>query len=312
MGELAASHHGVITRTQACELGLDKNDIAALRRSGVVESISRSVLRFTAYPVTWRQTAYAMTVDGKAVACGRTAAALHRLDGCDTRPATVDLLVAHSTKATRAGVTARRSRNLTSDDTITIDGIVCTTIARTICDLAEFETTSDDTLVRMIDDAQRRGVSMRWLLETAQRLRSRGRRGPARVLRIVERRLNGYVVPGSWFERLLRRCLRSEALKALERQYVLRDSAGSFVARFDLAVPWLRLGIEGHSRSYHVGERNERADEDRDLRAAEEGWEVVYLGFAATKSPAAICTTIERIALRRMRDLGLSLADTGG
>jgi len=79
------------------------------------------------------------------------------------------------------------------------------------------------------------------------------------------------------------------------------------VARFDLALPWVRLGIEGHSRSYDLGELAEQYDEDRDIRAPQQGWESAYLGHAATRSLWAVCRDVELIVLRRAADLGINL-----
>jgi len=185
-----------------------------------------------------------------------------------------------------------------------VDGIPCTTMARTVCDLAALM--DAEQLVRAVDDIQRRGASMNWLLQRATDLRQTGRSGPAEVLDVVRRRIGGYQVPDSWFERLLGECLRSPLLPGMTRQHTLRDGQGAFVARFDLAVPWVRLGIEGHSRSYHLGERAERYDEDRDLRAAQQGWEIAYLGFAATRAPSAVRRDIELLVERRAMDLGVA------
>ena len=146
---------------------------------------------------------------------------------------------------------------------------------------------------------------MQWVLQRALRLSRSGRPGSSEVVDVVRRRMNGYRVPESYFERLLSIALTSPTLTGIERQHTLRDARGSFVARFDLAVPWARLGIEGHSRRFHVGEAIEQYDEDRDIHAAQQGWEIAYLGFAATRSPAAACRDIELIVQRRMQDLGL-------
>ncbi|MCU1398386.1 MAG: hypothetical protein JWN62_1495 [Acidimicrobiales bacterium] len=211
----------------------------------------------------------------------------------------------HDAPVRLPNVTSHRTRSLSRADVIVIDHIPCTNLARTACDLAPSLTR--DNLVRMIDDIQRRGSSMQWLMHRATRLSSSGRAGPNDVLDIVRRRLHGYRVPDSWFERVLRTCLESERLSDMTRQYVLQDAHGEFVARFDLAVPWARLGIEGHSRSYHLGELAERYDEDRDLRAAKEGWEIMYLGFAATRAPAAVRRDIEAVVERRASDFDLAL-----
>jgi very-short-patch-repair endonuclease len=132
-----------------------------------------------------------------------------------------------------------------------------------------------------------------------------GRAGPSMVLDIVRRRIGGYKVPESVFERMLAECLKSPLLSGIVRQHRLLDANGDFVCRFDFAVPWAKVGIEAHSRSYHLGELVERYDEHRDMRAAKEGWETVYLGFAATRSPERVRHDVEQIVQRRIHDLGL-------
>ncbi len=89
---------------------------------------------------------------------------------------------------------------------------------------------------------------------------------------------------------------------------MLRDGAGRFIARFDLAIPSVRLGIEAHSRSHHTGPKSEASDERRDRRAAEQGYEIVYLGYAeTTQTPGEVREQIERIVARRANDLGVAL-----
>ncbi|MCU1398076.1 MAG: hypothetical protein JWN62_1185, partial [Acidimicrobiales bacterium] len=283
LGEFAASRHGTFTLSQAAAHGISRNDLVRMERDGVVQRIQPSIWRFTASPATWRQLTYAATLSAHVVASCFSAAALHGLDGLSMPPERPEILGHHASRIRTDRAVVRRTRSLPRADVTTVDGIPCTTLARTACDLAAL--VDESTLVRIIDDIQRRGASMDWLMQRATRLRVTGRSGPPEVLDIVRRRVGGYRVPDSWFERLLGRCLRSPMLEGIVRQHVLQTPEGEFVARFDLAVSWARLGIEGHSRSFHLGELIERYDEDRDIRAAQQGWEIAYLGFAATKSP---------------------------
>jgi hypothetical protein len=304
VGELAASRHGAFNMRQAAELGLTRVDITRMQRSGLIEPVHRNVWRFIGHPITARQSVAAATLAAHVVASHFSAAELHGLDGVSNRPRQPEVLSHHGQPARIEGVLVRRTRSLPNGDIITVDNIPCTTLARTACDLASL--IDPQALVRIIDDIQRRGSSMLWLIERALRLQRTGRSGPTQVLDVARRRLGGYRVPDSWFERLIEQCLESPLLSSIVRQHTLLDDAGEFVARFDLAVPWARLGIEGHSRSYHLGELVECYDEDRDIRSAKQGWEIAYLGFAATRSPAAVCRDIEAVVQRRMIDLGLT------
>ena len=307
LGEFAAAHHGTFTLSQAADRGITRHDIRRMERDGLLLRIRPSIWRFASTPDSWRGDTYAALLGVRAVAARETAAALHRVDGLDRPPAKPQILCHHAAAVRVPGADVRRTKSLPRADVTQVDGIWCTTLARTVCDLAPLVTT--EQLIRAVDDIQRRGASMAWLLERAMKLQVTGRSGPTAVLEIVRRRTGGYRVPESYFERLIGRCLQSPLLIGTERQHVLLNDDGAFVARFDLAIPWVRLGIEAHSRSYHLGELAERYDEDRDMRASQQGWETTYLGFAATRAPAAVCTDIERIVERRMKDLGLVMPD---
>ncbi len=303
VGEFAASRYGTFTMSQAAENGLTRNDLRRLERDGIVERIRPSVWRFAGQPIGWKHRLHAATVGVRAVSAFASATAMHGVDGMDAPPDQLEILCHHSAAVTSATALVHKTRWLPNADVIEVDGIMCTTLARTLCDMAP--RLDDRQLVRFVDDIQRRDVSLLWIIERALKLRSGTRSGPTRVLDVVRRRLGGYVVPESWFERLLSECLRSPLLGDIVRQHVLRDPSGAFIARFDLAIPWAQLGIEGHSRSFHLGEAAERYDEDRDMRAAQQGWEITYLGFAATRNPSAVRRDIELIVRRRMADLDL-------
>ena len=86
----------------------------------------------------------------------------------------------------------------------------------------------------------------------------------------------------------------------------MREASGRLLARVDLAIPELKLGIEGHSRHFHFGASAEHLDEDRDLAVAGEGWQLLYLGWQATMTPKVALTKIRRAADARRHLLGIS------
>jgi hypothetical protein len=102
-------------------------------------------------------------------------------------------------------------------------------------------------------------------------------------------------LPESWFEELLRRLIEHPDIPGIIPQHVITDDTGAFVARIDLAIPAVRLGIEGHSRDFHFGPILEAADEDRDLRATACGWELIYLGWYAQRRPAEVAQIVAKI-----------------
>jgi len=303
VGEFAASRHGAFNLSQAAEHNLTRRDIAWMQRVGMIEAMYKHVWRYIGHPNTAQQQLYAATLAAHSAGSHFSAAALQHVDGFEQFPPMPEVLMHHADWTRIKGILVRRTRFLSTHDITVVDGIVCTNLARTACDIAPDIT--DTQLVRVVDDIQRRGFSMGWVMYRADKLNRMGRPGPPLVLDIVRRRLGGYRVPESLFERMLAECLKSPLLSGIVRQHRLVDHNGDFICRFDFAIPWARLGIEAHSRSYHLGELVERYDEDRDIRATKEGWETVYLGFAATRSPARVRHDIEQIVQRRIHDLGL-------
>ena len=95
--------------------------------------------------------------------------------------------------------------------------------------------------------------------------------------------------------------LADPRIPPLARQYVVRDRDGRLVAVADLAIPSLRLALEGHSREFHFGRAAEGSDEDRDHRLAAVGWDTTYLGYQSTRRPAETVELIVRIVEERRR-----------
>ena len=152
------------------------------------------------------------------------------------------------------------------------NGLPCTSLARTLSDLGSSE--PEDKVWRALIAARRiHRVNPLWLQETAVRLHRPGQPGTAVLIRALRRWSLEGTLPDSWFEELLRRLLEHPDIPPIVPQYVVTTDAGVFVARLDLAIPSIRLGIEGHSRDFHFGPVREAADEDRDLRVAACGWE---------------------------------------
>jgi hypothetical protein len=60
------------------------------------------------------------------------------------------------------------------------------------------------------------------------------------------------------------------------RQHVVRDSRGRFVAKVDLAFVPERVGLEVHSRRWHLTPRGLTRDELREPRITAAGWRVLW------------------------------------
>lgn len=252
-------------------------------------------------PTTWHQALMAatLTANGAGIASYRAAARLHGLDGF-----TADLIEVTVPRGRRVRVPDAIVHQGFVPDThrVEIDGIPCTSLARTLIDLAQVVTTLE--LERALDDFQRRGYSLTWLEQMATELHRPGQRGTKLVLAEVAQRRTSGVVRGSWFEKLIELAIASPNLPPLIQQHVIRTEDGDFIAQVDLAFPSVRLGIEAHSRSFHTGTHREVIDQRRENRAIAEGWQFSYLGWADRKSPAQARAFLEKVVARRRRDLG--------
>ena len=109
------------------------------------------------------------------LACGESAVLSHRSAGhlrelCTAGRGRIDVIVSGESTRRHRGIQVHRSRNLTPADITAIDGIPCTTVARTLLDLAAV--ISSRPLERALDQAEIQGVlDLRALAEQIERNR---------------------------------------------------------------------------------------------------------------------------------------------
>jgi hypothetical protein len=303
VAELAASQHRAFTRRQAAELNFDKDRVATAKRLGWLHEPYAGVLVFAGAEADWNQRLKAATLagGGHAVASHRAAARLHDLDGF-AESNVVELSVTRAHRWRGAGdVVVHHVAALDASDVVVIDGIPCCGLARTLCDLGMVV---DPLAVRRaLTSARRRGTSLRWIQLTADRLFRPGPSGVAVLMRQLATIPFEGRVPESWFEELVAICLDDPAIPPIELQYTILDRNGRLVARTDLAIPSVRLGLEAHSRRFHFGPDAEPLDEQRDMAAAACGWDLQYLGWYAARRPAEVVAVVKQIVAARRREL---------
>jgi very-short-patch-repair endonuclease len=169
------------------------------------------------------------------------------------------------------------------------DGIPCTSVARTLFDLAR--TLSPVMLDANIDNALRRElVTLEELRSTSARLATKGRPGGRRFRQVVEARSEVAALPESVPERLLADMLIRQGLPAPQHQVVIQDRSGGFVARVDLAYPDWMVVIEYDSVEHHTGTRAHIRDRERRDAIGDLGYAVL------TATPADLKDRGERIA----------------
>jgi hypothetical protein len=301
VAELAASQHRAFTRKQAAELHFDRRRVTTALRAGWLAEPVPNVLVLTDGLTTWHQRLMVviLAAGGHGVASHRSAARLHALDGFETpRNATIEATVQRAFRLDPAvAAVTHHVRPMEACDLTVIDGFPCTTLRRTLCDLGSV--VPPKLVRRALTSARRHNVDVTALYDDAIRLHRPHQSGTGVLLRLLRSIAWEGNLPATWFEELLSLCLNDPSLPPMVMQQPIVDATGRIVARTDIGFPSVRLGLEAHSRQFHFGPDAERLDEDRDLAAARCGWELLYLGWYATKRPAQVLEIVKDVVTQR-------------
>jgi hypothetical protein len=226
---VASGQYGLITRAQARSLGLTESRIKYRLVSRRWERVHYGVYRVAGSPPLARQRALAACLwlgDGAAVS-HVTAARLLRLDGI---PKQVQLHVSMPLERRRSSLRPRsfllhRARRFEATDRSVVDGIPCTSAARTLLDIAGI--VPDATLEIAFESARRLGLtSVSQLLARYGEVGGRGRKGSAKVRRLLERQRVGDRPLDSPLEVKLWRLLQRSGLVLPDRQVPLASRSG--------------------------------------------------------------------------------------
>jgi hypothetical protein len=240
-------------------------------------------------PITQRSRWHAavLACGPKACLSHRSAAALHGLRA-DNRVKT-DVSLPSKSVHQKRGIHAHAAASLTGEDITEIDGIPCTTLERTLIDLAEV--VDRRSVVLAIDQTEHLQVFDRWKLEKALR-RAKGRRGAAIVRSILDE-YHGPTNRAPFVAAFLELCddiglhhPAPEALIDLEDGPIHVD----FLWREE------RIVIELDSRAFHDSTKGFDTDRDRDQRLLLAGYIPVRLTWRQLTAQA------ERSG-RRLREL---------
>ncbi len=137
IARLAEHQHNLVSLTQLRAVGLGRAAVAKRAASGRLHRIHQGVYAVGHARLTreGRWMAAVLAYGRSARLSHRSAAALWSLRP-DNRPKT-DVLVAARSARSRPGIDVHASVTLTPADCAVVDGIPCTTVARTLLDLAE-------------------------------------------------------------------------------------------------------------------------------------------------------------------------------
>jgi hypothetical protein len=281
---LASRQHGAISGSQALKTGLTRRQIERRLASGRWLPVARSVYVTASSSDTLQRRCMVACLAGPpgTVASHLTAAALF---GLSAAPPVPHLTVPRGSSGRQREAVVHFG-SLVKRDTCKVGPIPTTTPARTLVDCAGI--LDYEPLCNLVDSALYRKLADPALIEQAvtRACRAPGRKGTRLLGDALSVWVSG-VRPGSPAEARVLRCLARWGLPAPERQFIIRDAMGRFVARVDFAWPWRRGLMEYDGERYH-GPRGWQPDAKREARLEALGWTIVRadrfdLGPSATR-----------------------------
>jgi hypothetical protein len=267
---IASRQQGILTAADARRAGLTPDQIRNRLETGRYIRLTRGVYAVAGSPAGFRRNVWAACLASSppAVASHLTAAALGGL--------WPPMLLPHVTVPPGASARQRLARvhrsRLAPVDRTVVDGIPCTTPARTLVDCATL--LGPASLARLVDATLTPGVvTSEHVVAAIERAgQGPGRAGTARLREALEV-WTPRIVPGSPAEARLVRRIVEWGFPRPTLQIEVRDAAGGFVARLDGGWPERRVGYEYDSRAHH-GPRRFEYHEGRYAALAALGWAV--------------------------------------
>ncbi|WP_116646204.1 DUF559 domain-containing protein [Microbacterium sp. Gd 4-13] len=216
-----------------------------------------------------------------------TAAGLHGLPlpPETTRQSDLHISVPRGARAPRGSGTIGHQVSCRRDDADRRHGVLCTTPARTFCDLAAVLRLGE--LVAVGDAVLHRRLATIADLAAAAGAWP-GRRGRPRLDAALEL-LDGRAESPKESE--LRIVLHEAGLLLPEVNHVVRDGAGRFVARVDLAYPERKIAIE-YEGDYHRDRDQWRRDIARRRRLEALGWTVLQVTQRDLQDPTGFLSDL--------------------
>ncbi|MGH9235711.1 MAG: type IV toxin-antitoxin system AbiEi family antitoxin domain-containing protein [Acidimicrobiales bacterium] len=274
INQLASRQHGVALVHEVHTLGVAREELRHLVRTGRVDRVTRRVLRVPGAPRTDLQAVLIAVLDAApgGFSCGPTAAALWEVAG-------YRLLPVHVVRP--RGVSGRRSslavlhevKRLLPHHVTVLKDVPVVRPERMVLDLCASE--HPRRAARALDDAWRRRLLSGWSLRAlVDETSVQGRPGLGVLRALLEERGDDYVPPASNLERRFAAIVAQAGLPEMRRQVDSGDD-DRWVGRVDFRHAHLPLVVEVQSETFHSALTDKVHDAIRSsaLRAA--GFEVV-------------------------------------
>jgi hypothetical protein len=296
IARIGARQHGVLSLPQLMALGLTSSAVRQRVAAGRLHRVHRGVYA-VGHPrltVRGRWMAAVLACGPGAVLSHRDAAALWGL-----RPsarAAIDVATARRGGRSLSGIDVHRTRSLPPECVTEVDDIPCTTVARTLLDLADV--ISRRQLERACDEAE-----VLRLLDTtaldACLARANGRRGaPVLSAMRAEHAIGETVTRNDFEEALLALCDQAGLARPEVNAWIALPGGGH--AQPDFVWREQRLIVETDGRAAHTTRHAFEHDRRRDQRLMLAGWRVMRVTWRQlTEEPEELARTLRTLLGRR-------------
>jgi hypothetical protein len=268
----AARHHGVFTRDFALEAGATSSSISRRLKAGLWHRPVPGVYVVAGSPATWKR-AVSVAVYGSgpgAVASHATAAHLWELIN---RPRTIEVTTPHTWRPPREHV-IHRSTDLIAEEVTEVDGISCTTVARTLVDIGI--PWGEKMAFRALDEAVRRELTTdRKVARVLHRVARCGRNGVGPMRVVLADRLGWSSLTESQIEAEFMRILKAAGVELPTPQVRLIKRGGRVIARVDFIYAEIRLIIALDGERYHSDRGTFRRDRRQQNDLTLEGYRIL-------------------------------------
>jgi very-short-patch-repair endonuclease len=264
---------GLATVAQLRGVGVTRGAIRGRVARGEWEQWDERVIGVAGVAHTWRRQVRAAALSTSP--CGaishETAARLHRFDGFARAQAVHVTVCGGRHLSSVPGVIVHRSRLLAASACPAVDGILV--VPKPLALIQVTAAHGEDAGRQALDGLLRDGARPAWIHHVATQWRRPGVPGPALALDLLHA-ATAARLPASWFQRLASRLLAERGL-ALVDEFPVSDAEGMPLARLDLAMPDLKVGVECQSWEWHGTPSARRKDALRKRQLRLIGWEII-------------------------------------
>ena len=193
--DIARRQRGLVTRSDLRRLRLSRTQRATLLRRGTLEPVGRQTFLIGGSPPDPRRELLLATLDTGGALSHRSGVALQGVPGVP-EPSKPDVLVGRVRTPNDSDLATVHSTTwLPADDLTVVEGIPCTSVARSLFTLAALiPEVSEEDVRGAVDAAIQMGrATDAWLWWRLEKLRCRGRSGVANLEAILVKRAGGAV-----------------------------------------------------------------------------------------------------------------------